>query len=78
MTGFSVIEVRDDFRLDRPTTRDGRPMGLDSQGNDYDSTAICGVLLLRPDALFSPPSRSSTPCLTPTRIQAWSLLRPRM
>ena len=36
LCGLSVLDVRDDFKLTNPTSRDGRPMDLNSQGADYD------------------------------------------
>ena len=34
--GNSTLDIRDDFSLRNPTSRDGRPMDLNAQGADYD------------------------------------------
>ena len=35
-SNMSVLDVRGDFRLDRPTSRDGRLMDFSTQGDHYD------------------------------------------
>ena len=58
-SGFSRLDIRDDFRLDRPTSRDGRPMNHAVHGDDYDS-------LDRP--LWCVASAAQRPLLTPIQV----------